>query len=100
MHFKKQKAGILHLLGAVIAVGLLFGYPIFGLKMPQKDNPFYYRVKYGSVTTLQQMQNLAMVEYGNTGLNMQTNVMYGPDGFSQYGNGIRMDLDNYRDLVC
>lgn len=34
MHYKKKRAPGLAILGAVIAVGLLFGYPIFGLKMP------------------------------------------------------------------
>jgi hypothetical protein len=54
MHFKKKRSGPMAIIGAVIAVGLLIGYPIFGLKMPQRDNPFYYRKKYGSPSTIQQ----------------------------------------------
>jgi len=53
MHFKKKRSGPMAVIGGIIAVGLLFLYPTVGLKMPQKDNPFYYRKKYGSVTTLQ-----------------------------------------------
>jgi hypothetical protein len=26
--------------------------------------------------------------------------MFGPNGFEMVGPGLRMDLDNYRDLVC
>ena len=54
MHFKKKRSQPMAMLGAVIAVGLLIGYPIFGLKMPQRDNPFYYRKKYGSASTINQ----------------------------------------------
>jgi hypothetical protein len=54
MHFKKKRSPAFSFLGAFVAVGLLFGYPIFGLKMPQKDNPFFYRKKYGSATTIEQ----------------------------------------------
>lgn len=54
MHFKKKRSGAFSMLGAVIAVGVLFGYPIFGLKMPQKDNPFYWRKKYATPTSIEQ----------------------------------------------
>jgi len=43
-------------MGAFILVGALIGYPIFGLKIPQKDNPFYYRKKYATSTSIGQMQ--------------------------------------------
>ena len=54
MHFKKKRSGPMASLGILIVFGLLFGYPMFGLKMPQRDNPFYYRKKYGSATTIEQ----------------------------------------------
>jgi hypothetical protein len=101
MHFKKKRSGPMAMIGAVIAVGLHFGYPIFGLKMPQRDNPFFYRKKYGSAGTVDQMQNLALMEYGDKiPKGPDTNVMFGPNGFEMVGPGLRMDLDNYRDLVC
>ena len=34
MHFKKKRSPAFSMLGALVAVGLLFGYPIFGLKFP------------------------------------------------------------------
>jgi len=89
------------MIGAVIAVGLLIFYPTVGLKMPQRDNPFYYRKKYGSSTTIEQMQGIALLEYGATLEKLpESNVMMGPNGFQMVGNGLRIDLDNYKDLVC
>lgn len=29
-----------------------------------------------------------------------SNVMLGPQGFNHIGNGLRFDLDNYKDLIC
>jgi len=47
------------------------------------------------------MQNLALLEYGNTAeKGPDTNVIYGPGGFQMVGTGLRMDLDSYKDLVC
>ena len=54
MHFKKKRSQVTHAIGAVIAVAMLIGLPIFGLKLPQKDNPFFWRKKYGTVTSLSQ----------------------------------------------
>ena len=34
MHFNKNRSTTMAILGGVLAVGLLIGYPIFGLKMP------------------------------------------------------------------
>jgi len=52
MHFKKKRSGVIAFLGAFITVGALVGYPIFGLKIPQKDNPFFYRKKYATSTSI------------------------------------------------
>ena len=47
------------------------------------------------------MQGVALLEYGASNPKLpDTNVMYGPEGFKMVNNGIRIDLDNYRDLVC
>ena len=89
------------ILGMIISVGLLVGYPIFGLKVPQRDNPFYFRKKYGSTTTIEQYQELAQLEYGNDDINLgDTGVALTQNGFQMVGNGLRMDLDNYKDLYC
>ena len=101
MHFKKKRSPALSPLGAVIAIAVLIGYPIFGLKMPQKDNPFYWRKKYGTPTTMEQMQGLSLLEYGAKTEKMpESNIMLGPQGFDHIGHGIRIDLDSYADLVC
>ena len=100
-HYKKKRSGPIAMLGAVIAVGVLFLYPTVGLKMPQRDNPFYFRKKYGTATTVEQFQQLALIEYGG-GVEKfpESNVMLGPGGFRMIGNGLRIDLDNYNDLIC
>jgi hypothetical protein len=101
MHFKKKRSGPIAMLGAVIAVGTLFLYPTLGLKLPQRDNPFFYRKKYGTPTTVNQMQEVALMEYaGNLPKIPESNVLLGPAGFQMIGNGIRIDLDNYNDLIC
>ena len=56
MHFKLKRSQVTSFAGAFILIGALVGYPIFGLKIPQKDNPFYYRKKYASSTSIAQMQ--------------------------------------------
>ena len=60
MHYKKKRSGALMFLGAFISVGALVLYPTAGLKIPQKDNPFYYRKKYATSTSIQQFQKVAM----------------------------------------
>lgn len=64
MHFKLKRSQVTSFAGAFILIGALIGYPIFGLKIPQKDNPFYYRKKYASSTSIAQMQKQAHMEYG------------------------------------
>ena len=102
MHFKKKRSQVMHFFGSLLLVGLLFFVPICGFKVPQKDNPFYWRKKYGSSTTITQMQKIAHMEY-------QSGVPKPPDGsssmltsrgFTHSGNGMRYYLDNYNDLVC
>ena len=51
-HFKKKRSGVISSFGILISIGVLFGYPICGLKIPQKDNPFYYRKKYATSTSI------------------------------------------------
>ena len=101
MHFKKKRSGVVSFLGAFITVGLLLFYPTAGFKIPQKDNPFYYRKKYATSSSIQQFQKLAMIEYGGSvPKGPDSNVIIDQDGFKQTGHGIRFELDNYHDLVC
>ena len=101
MHYQKQRSGAFMFLGAFITVGALVLYPICGLKIPQKDNPFFYRKKYATSTTVLQFQRQAMMEYGAAvPKSPESNVMITQKGFQQIGHGLRYDLDNYKDLVC
>lgn len=101
MHMKYKRSTVIMFMGAFVSCAIVIGYPTLGLKMPQKDNPIMYRKKFGSTGTIQQMQQLAMVEYGaNVPKNIDTNVMINQKGFSMVGNGIRIDLDSYKDLIC
>ena len=101
MHYKKKRSNVVAFAGAFIAVGALIFYPICGFKIPQKDNPFYWRKKYASTTSIQQFQKVAMLEYGNQVVKEpQSNVAITQKGFQQVGNGIRFELDSYQDLVC
>ena len=54
MHMKKKRSQVSMFMGAFVACAIIIGYPALGLKMPQKDNPFYLRKKYGTTTTVQQ----------------------------------------------
>ena len=87
------------MLGAVIAIGLFYGYPVFGLKMPQRDNPFWWRKKFGTASGIQQMQELAAIEYGGNVPMRDASVKITKEGFINSGVGIRTTLDNYYHLV-
>lgn len=106
MHYKKKRSQTMAPLGIVICFALLFGYPIFGLKMPQRDNPFFYRFrKYASGGTVDQFQRLAVIEYGDTAANSYImpgtrSVKLDDKGFRMVGKGLRIDLENNRDLIC
>jgi len=88
-------------MGALVCWAIIIGYPTLGLKMPQKDNPIQYRKKYGTTGCVQQMQQLAMMEYGGkVEKTPESNVVLGANGFQFVGTGLRIDLDNYKDLIC
>jgi hypothetical protein len=52
MHWKKKRSAPMAILGGMVAVSVLLFYPTCGLKMPQKDNPFYWRKRYGTPGTI------------------------------------------------
>ena len=102
MHFKLKRSQVTSFAGAFILIAALIGYPIFGLKIPQKDNPFYYRKKYATSTTIGQMQKIAHMEYG-AGIPKppcDSSGVITKAGFSHAGQGMRYSLDSYEDLVC
>merc|ERR1711907_757862 len=104
MHFKNKRTPVIMYMFGFVCAGIIVGYPALGLKMPQKDNPIMYRKKFGSTSTVQQFQQLAMIEYGGSleGIKppFDTNVMYSKKGFQMVGQGFRIDLESYKDLVC
>ena len=102
MHMKHKRSTVVMYLCGFIACALVLGYPSLGLKMPQKDNPVQFRKKYGTTGSIQQMQVLAMAEYGNgmDGIVQDRNTLISPGGFHLVGQGLRIDLDSYKDLVC
>jgi hypothetical protein len=101
MHQKYKRSAVTMYFFGFLVCGLVIGYPTIGIKLPQKDNPFMYRKKFGSTTTIQQFQELAMVEYGGKIEKMHdTNVIMGPNGFDHVGQGLRIDLAGYKDLIC
>jgi hypothetical protein len=99
---KKKRAPVFSSIVFLMVVSFFFLFPLAGLKIPQRDNPFYYRKKFGTATAVQQYQQLAAIDYGSTNANqmMEPNVQYTEKGFEQVNHGIRMDLDNYADLSC
>ena len=102
MHFKLKRSQVTSFLGIFVALAVCIGYPMLGLKVPQKDNPFYYRKKYATVTTINQMQKFALMEHGTDlpkGMGDQSSIIT-KSGFFQTNGGLRYDLDNYDDLIC
>ena len=101
MHMKYKRSTVMNWLIGFVACGVVIFYPAFGLKMPQKDNPFFFRKKYGTTSTIQQFQHLAMVEYGGKVDKWpDPNVIWTHKGFDWVGAGLRMDLPSYGDLIC
>ena len=85
----------------LVVVGICIGYPTLGLKMPNRDNPCTYRKKYGTTTAIQQMQNLAIFEYGGAvPKHPDANVLFTHKGFEQVGTGVRFDLPSNNELIC
>ncbi len=66
MHFKRKRSQFVHIVLFLVWAIAFFGYATAGLKIPQKDNPFYYRKKFASGTTMHQMQEVAVADYIST----------------------------------
>ena len=101
MHQKYKRSTVVMFGVGIVVVGVVIGYPTLGLKLPQKDNPTYFRKKYGTTSTVQQFQQLAMLEYGGK-IEKQpdSNVIMTGKGFDMVGQGLRIDIESYRDMIC
>lgn len=53
MHQKYKRSTVVMYLFGFVVVGVVIGYPTIGVKLPQKDNPFQYRKKFGTATAVQ-----------------------------------------------
>jgi len=52
MHFKYKRSTVIMYGFAFVSLGIVVGYPTLGLKMPQKDNPIFWRKKFGTTGTV------------------------------------------------
>ena len=83
MHQKHKRNPVFMFVCGFVVVGVIVFFPTLGLKMPQKDNPIQYRKKFGTTGAIQQMQQLAMLEYGGKIQKTpdQTSVIFSGKGF-------------------
>lgn len=101
MHQKYKRSTVTNYVFGFVVVGLVIGYPTLGLKMPQKDSPTQYRKRFATPSSIQQMQELSMTEYGGKVEKYpDTNVMFSHKGFEQIGTGVRYDIAGYKHLIC
>ena len=103
MHFKRKRSPFWAYTMGLIWACLFFGYAIVGLKIPQKDNPFFWRKKYASPSSIEQMQFVSWLEYGskNTLAFPHSHTLMTTDkGLEQVNSGIRFNIDSYKDFFC
>ena len=103
MHFKRKRSQFVHIVLFLVWASAFFGYATCGLKIPQKDNPFYYRKKFASNTTMTQMQELAAVDYGgkyDRNLRGFHRMMITDKGLELTNQGLRFNFAGKKDLYC
>ena len=101
MHFKKKRSPFFAHLLLVIWVSIFFGYAIIGLKIPQKDNPTFWRKKYTSPGAIHDNMEMAWFEYGMKHIPDQTrSLIPTPQGLKMVNDGLRYNVDTYQDFVC
>ena len=101
MHFKRKRSQFVHILMFVIWASAFFGYAICGLKIPQKDNPFYYRKKFATNTTMFQMQEAAAVDYSGVydrNINGFRRMLITDKGLELTNQGLRFNFAGRNDL--
>jgi len=52
MHMKNKRSAVFMYTVGFVVLAIVIGYPMFGLKMPQKDNAIMWRKKYGTTGTI------------------------------------------------
>uniref|UniRef100_A0A7S3JE96 Uncharacterized protein n=1 Tax=Euplotes harpa TaxID=151035 RepID=A0A7S3JE96_9SPIT len=103
MHFKRKRSPIVHIIAFLVWGTAFFCYATAGLKVPQKDNPFYYRKKYATNTTMYQMQQSAAIDYSQVyDLNIKGfhRMLITDKGLELTNQGLRFNFANNNDLYC
>ena len=98
-HYKRKRSPMLAPIGMGVWVLTFFCFAAFGLKVPQKDNPFFWRTKFASGSSVQQMQEVAQDDYGFGAFNHPDHRYdYTNEGFKMKNDGLRIYLDSYDDF--
>ena len=100
MHFKNKRSPVIMQVVGAVAVGIIVGFPTLGLKLPDVHNAHQFRKKYGDPEMIGLAQHNAAFEYGGSVEMQDQNLAYTPEGLKQIGNGIRMHLPGYHDMIC
>ena len=103
MHWKKKRSPFWAYLMLVIWTALFYGYATVGLKIPQKDNPYFWRKKFASPSSVHAMMEMSWLEDGGFqgGLadDKSPNLQMFPDELKMVNSGLRFNLESYKDLI-
>eukprot|EP00343_Euplotes_focardii_P007659 CAMPEP_0205822376 /NCGR_PEP_ID=MMETSP0206-20130828/12194_1 /ASSEMBLY_ACC=CAM_ASM_000279 /TAXON_ID=36767 /ORGANISM="Euplotes focardii, Strain TN1" /LENGTH=188 /DNA_ID=CAMNT_0053118587 /DNA_START=145 /DNA_END=711 /DNA_ORIENTATION=+ len=103
MHFKRKRSQFVHIVLFVVWAVAFFGYATAGLKIPQKDNPFYFRKKFATDGTMHQMQEAAAFNYEgkrNTEQLGFQKMLISDKGIELQNQGLRFNFAGKNDLYC
>ena len=102
MHFKKKRSPFFAHAMMIIWIGLFFGYAIIGLKIPQKDNPTFWRKKYVTPGAINDHMEMAWFEenFSEQIEDRDRSMLATPKGLKMVNNGLRFNVDTYKDFVC
>lgn len=64
MHYNMERNPVVGSLYGLVFFAICVLFPTMGLRLPQKDNPFYWRKKFATPQEFKTMQDVAMLEYG------------------------------------
>ena len=103
MHFKRKRSQFVHIALFVFWASAFFGYAICGLKLPQTNNPFYWRKKFATNTTMYQMQEAAAFSYSdayNYEVNGFQRMAVTDKGLELRNQGLRFYFHGPKDMYC